>query len=579
MEEEKELGGFFELLKRFMILNKKSVPYFIIAILLLLVEKILLTSNDYMVGIMIDSISENKIDIFIQFILIICIIQLFKLVISYQVNYRVNKVSEVCIRRMRLYTYDHITKAKMSWLDAAHQGDVLSRINGDLNKMVDVVNQFLTWQMSQILTLIISVITCFFLNWKLSLVTFIVIPVLAFVQFLLARPVAMLGEKRATADGKANAMFMDLIGGLTISKAFGLEETMSKKYKGRLDESVKANVKSFSLEFLILPINMILLLLPRVIEMAVGGYLVLHHDMSLGALISFIFIADSALEPIGSLPWMIRDMYESAGIVSRIFEVWDVETESEGGDKVEKENDIPVEFHHVTFGYNEDNEILHGIDFSVKKGEKVALVGTSGGGKSTILNLLAGFFEKGSGEIKVFGNDVSDWKRACLRKHMSYVGQDAFLFPGSIYENVSYGNQNATEEDIKRVIDMVGLSNLNIHEQLGERGVKLSGGQRQRVCIARALLKNASIVLLDEPTSALDTESEYYVNQAIEQLTKGKTSITIAHRLSSIRNVDRILCLDQGVIAEEGTHEQLMSKCGVYKSLYEMQEKEVTFHE
>ncbi len=209
MEEEKELGGFFELLKRFMTLNKKSVPYFIIAILLLLVEKILLTSNDYMVGRMIDSISENKIDIFIHFILIICIIQLFKLVISYQVNYRVNKVSEVCIRRMRLYTYSHITKAKMSWLDAAHQGDVLSRINGDLNKMVDVVNQFLTWQMSQILALIISVITCFILNWKLSLVTFIVIPALAFVQFLLARPIAMLGEIRATADGKANAMFMD----------------------------------------------------------------------------------------------------------------------------------------------------------------------------------------------------------------------------------------------------------------------------------------------------------------------------------------------------------------------------------
>lgn len=573
------MEGFFALIKRFIILNKKSIPYFIIAILLLLAEKVLLTSNDYMVGRMIDSISNKKLEIFFQFILIICIIQLFKLAISYQVNYQVNKVSEVCIRRMRLYTYNHITKAKMSWLDVAHQGDVLSRINGDLNKMLDVVNQFLTWQMSQILALIISVITCFFLNWKLALVTFLVIPVLAFIQFLLARPVAMLGERRATADGKANAMFMDLIGGLTISKAFGLEEIMSKKYEEKLEESVNANVKSFSLEFLMLPIHMIMHFLPRVIEMAVGGYLVLHHDMTLGALISFVFIANSALEPISSLPWMIRDMYESAGIVTRIFEVWDVETESEGGDKVEKENDIPVEFHQVTFGYNEDNEILHGIEFSVKKGEKVALVGTSGGGKSTIVNLLAGFFEKTSGEIRIFGNEVSDWKMASLRKHISYVGQEAFLFPGSIYENVSYGNQKATEEDIKRVIEMVGLSDFDIHEQLGERGVKLSGGQRQRVCIARALLKNASIVLLDEPTSALDTESEYYVNQAIEQLTKDKTSITIAHRLSSLRNVNHILCLNQGVIAEEGTHEQLMSKRGVYKALYEMQEKEVVFHE
>lgn len=577
--EEKEEVGFIGLLKRFLALNKKSKPYFILAIVLLLIENLILTGNDYLVGKMIDCISDKNMNLFFHFILIIVLLQVVKLFTSYQANYRVNKLSEICIRRMRNYTYDHITKAKMAWLDNSKLGDVLSRINGDLNKMVDVINQFLTWQMSQMLSLVIAVIVCFILNWKLALISFIVIPILAYIQFRLARPVADLGRERSVADGKSNAVFVDLLGGITISKVFGLEKVMQQKYEKELKNSVEANVKSFSLEFVMFPIHMIMHFLPRVIVMVAGGYFVIKQNMTLGALISFVFIADSALEPIGALPWMIRDMYESAGIVSRIFEIWDVDTEDEGGSKTEKASTIPVEFNNVSFAYDDENEILHGVDFTVNNGEKVALVGASGGGKSTIFNLLTAFYEKKGGSITVFGNEIDDWNKEALRKQIAYVGQDAFLFPGTIFENVSFGKQGATEEEVMRVIKMVGLAELPLHEMIGERGVKLSGGQRQRICIARALLKDADIILLDEPTSALDTESEYYVNLAVDELTKNKTSIIIAHRLSAIRNATRIICLDHGVIAEQGSHEELMKLGGVYKELYESQDKEVGFNE
>lgn len=190
------------------------------------------------------------------------------------------------------------------------------------------------------------------------------------------------------------------------------------------------------------------------------------------------------------------------------------------------------------------------------------------------MKLLAGFYEKDGGSISVFGNLLEKWDKEALRERMSYVGQEPFLFPGSIFSNVALGNEKADEKQIMDCIKAIGLNNLDIHTPVGERGVLLSGGQKQRVSIARALLKNADILLLDEPASALDTESEYYVKQAVEKYTVGKTSITIAHRLSTVCNADRILCMKDGQIVECGTHEELMKKNGVYKDLYEKQARE-----
>jgi len=256
-----------------------------------------------------------------------------------------------------------------------------------------------------------------------------------------------------------------------------------------------------------------------------------------------------------------------------------MELENEGGELTEKLSTTPVVFKNVQFGYDSANMILDNINFSINECERVALVGTSGSGKSTILKLITCFYSKTQGQIDIFGDRIEAWNIRSLRQQISYVGQDSFLFPGSIYDNVMLGQRDAKEDEIKKVIEMVGLNKLDIYSELGERGVKLSGGQRQRVCIARAILKNAPLVILDEPTSALDTESEYYVTRALEKLMKDKACIIVAHRLSAIRNVDRIICMDTGVIVQEGSHSELINKEGLYKRLYENQAKEGAIYE
>ena len=366
---------------------------------------------------------------------------------------------------------------------------------------------------------------------------------------------------------------MDFLGGLSISKAFGMEQEVSRKYGAAVDEAVKANVKSFRMEFILFPLQMLMNFAPMLCITGVGAYFVINGQLTLGGLLAYIMIATGAFNAVGGLSWQVRDIYNTMGIASRIFEIWDVETEPQGGTVTERKAELPVEFRQVFFGYNQEVEILHGVDFQIRQGEQVALVGSSGSGKSTIMKLLAGFYEQTGGDIYFYGNERRLWSTDALREQIAYVGQDAFLFPGTILSNVLLGRADATETEAREELTAVGLQSLDVNAEIGERGIMLSGGQRQRICIARALLKNAELVLLDEPTSALDTESEYQVQEALIHLTKGKTTIMIAHRLSAIHHVDRIICLNKGKIVEQGTHSELMELGGVYRALYENQVK------
>ena len=501
---KKEQKGYAAVLKRFLQINRASVPGFIMAVLFLCVSMALQAGISLCTGALLDCVGAGKMDIFFRFVAVLCGLQLLKLFAGYQVNYRVSHLSETCIRRMRSYTYSHISGAGMRWLDNKKLGDIISRVNGDLNAMVEAVNTFLTWEISDFVNFIVSSAVCFILNWKLSLISFCIIPVIGYLQFISGKPIASLGQKRSEAEGRVGAVFMDFIGGLSVSRAFGAEREIAKKYEAQVDESVKANEKSFVMEFILFPLQMLMNFAPMLCIAGLGSYFVMDGQMTLGGLLSYIMIANGAFGAISGLSWQVRDIYNTVGIAKRIFESWEVEQEPKGGIVTEKGTGVPVRFERVAFGYGEELQILHGIDFQVEQGEQVALVGTSGSGKSTIMKLLAGFYNQTSGKIVIYG-----------------------------------------------------------HER-----------ERQRVCIARALLKDASLILLDEPTSALDTESEYQVQEALKRLQAGKTTIMIAHRLSAIHNVDRIICIDGGIISEQGTHEELMKKNGVYRALYENQVRE-----
>lgn len=571
--DEKQQKPYEEVLKRFLHINKASIPGFITAVFLLIGSMLLESGISICTGRMFDCVTNRELDFFIRLVIILCGIQIIKLVVGYQVNYRVSHLSEICIRRMRTYTYEHISRASMRWLDNNKLGDIISRVNGDLNALVEAVNTFLTWEVSDLVRFVVCMVVCFIMNWKLSLISFCIIPIVGFLQFKSGKPIAGLGQKRSAAEGKVGAVFMDFLGGLSISKAFGMEREVSGKYGAAVDEAVKANVKSFRMEFILYPLQMLMNFAPMLCVTGVGAYFVIDGQLTLGSLLAYIMIAIGAFNAVGGLSWQVRDIYNTMGIASRIFEIWDVEIEPQGGTVTERKAELPVEFRQVFFGYNQEVEILHGVDFQIRQGEQVALVGSSGSGKSTIMKLLAGFYEQTGGDIYFYGNERRLWSTDALRAQIAYVGQDAFLFPGTILSNVLLGRADATETEAREVLTAVGLQFLDVNAEIGERGIMLSGGQRQRICIARALLKNAELVLLDEPTSALDTESEYQVQEALIHLTKGKTTIMIAHRLSAIHHVDRIICLHEGKIAEQGTHSELMERGGVYRALYENQVK------
>lgn len=579
MKKNEDLDEFIDVIKRFTKLNRKLSPIFIVTIVLILSENFLKTFNNILLGRIADNATLSNMGMIIKGIIILGVLQIFRGPLNYFVTYYVNKLSEECIKRMRKYTYGHIARGSMKWLDSSKTGDILTRVNNDLGAMTSSVNQFLTVQVSSVISFVVGLIACFLVDWKISLISFIIIPIFAILQAKTGQPIAKLSRKRSEAEGQSISVFVDFLNGLTISKAFGLENAMYEKYEKSVDKSVKYNVKSFSIEFLMLPLQMLMGLFPQLVMLSVGSYFVIKGDTTLGGLLSFIFLSSSVTGPINSLSFQIRDIYNLSGISSRIFKIWDMELENEGGELTEKLSTTPVVFKNVQFGYDSANMILDNINFSINECERVALVGTSGSGKSTILKLITCFYSKTQGQIDIFGDRIEAWNIRSLRQQISYVGQDAFLFPGSIYDNVMLGQRDAKEDEIKKVIEMVGLNKLDIYSELGERGVKLSGGQRQRVCIARAILKNAPLVILDEPTSALDTESEYYVTRALEKLMKDKACIIVAHRLSAIRNVDRIICMDRGVIVQEGSHSELINQEGLYKRLYENQAKEGAIYE
>ena len=393
---------------------------------------------------------------------------------------------------------------------------------------------------------------------------------------------------------------------------------MKEKFDAEVDTAVEVGVASFATEFGMYPFQNLMRFLPELLMLGIGGLFVLQGGLTPGELIAFTSLAHYVTGPISALSWTIRDLYTAVGQATRLFEIWDIPCESEpastdlrnetkeftgsacpAGSPIPVETSKPVEspksvesgepftpspsqehhenviqMHDICFSYTEKEQLLDKVSFTVKSGECVALTGSSGSGKTTLLKLVSGFYNHLAGELHMFGQPMQALDLSALRQRISYVNQEAFLFPGSIRDNVLIGKPDASAEELQQALEAALISDLDIDKPVGERGVRLSGGQRQRVCIARAMLKNAEILLLDEPTSALDTESEFLVTQALERLSAGRTTLIVGHRLSAIRQADRILCLENGRIVEEGTHAALMERNGTYRRLYESQMEE-----
>ena len=473
--------------------------------------------------------------------------------------------------------YVKIQSLDMEYFSTTKVGELMTKVLNDpanVNTFILEFFEFLKYVFTAISYLVIAIR----IDWKLTLGMFIVAPILMTTVKKYSKKLKKSGKERQEATGTLNSKLQETLSGIRVIRAFATEKQeihnfkkISLELKKVVMKTVGYNAKSNSVSEALNYVMMAILLL-------FGGYRILRGRVfTTGDFLTIMSAIGSMYTPVRRSANIYNSLSTNIPSIGRIFEILDVVPEiADAPDCIKfEEFKSDITFENVDFSYKDsDEKVLKNINLVAKKGETVALVGNSGGGKSTLVNLIPRFFDVTGGKITIDGVDVKNYKIKSLRKKIGIVPQETFLFGGTILENIRYANQNASVEEVIEAAKMA-----NAHEfiekleqgyetEIGERGIKLSGGQQQRISIARAILENPQILILDEATSALDNESEQLVQDALEKLMKGKTTFVIAHRLSTIINSDKIVVIQQGEIRETGTHEELLNKDGIYKSLY-----------
>ena len=467
----------------------------------------------------------------------------------------------------------------LNYFDTRTNGEVLSRITND----VDTVNQTLNQSLSQIITSVVTLIgvliMMFSISWIMTLATFIILPVSMVLISLVVKKSQKYFKSQQEYLGHLNGQVEEVYGGHNIMKAFNREEASTKDFDELNNTLYKSSLKSQSLSGMIMPIMSFVGNLGYVLVSILGGWLTIKSVITVGDIQAFIQYVRSFNQPISQMAQVANIMQSTAAAAERVFEFLDEEDEVKDPVNSVDPSEIrgEVEFEDVHFGYNEDKIIINDFSVDVKPGQKVAIVGPTGAGKTTIVKLLMRFYDINSGSIKIDGHDIRDFKRADLRNLFGMVLQDTWLFNGTIMENLRYGRLDATDAEVKEAAKAAHVDHFvktlpdGYNMVLNEEASNISQGQKQLLTIARAFLKDPKLLILDEATSSVDTRTELLIQKAMEKLMEGRTSFIIAHRLSTIRDADLILVMKDGDIVEQGNHEELLEKGGFYSSLYNSQ--------
>jgi ABC-type multidrug transport system fused ATPase/permease subunit len=524
----------------------------------------------------IDAIVAKNNEVVKKYIILICVFMASAAVLNFIKNYGNGKFGEDYSYKLRVNMFKDVTRLPNEYYDKNSSGDLVSRLTNDLEVASNFIRSIIIKILLIVPRLLCPAVYLFILNAKLAVFSLVLTPILFIITLKMSKPVKKYSKLQSIELGHVNNISKDTISGMPVVKAFNLENIFRHKYNKAVDKAVEKGIKASAAGAVTQGMGNFMNMLPSCIICAYGGYLGVKGELSFGSLFAFIQVINYVLRPMREIPRIINTTKNAAASIDRLYEVYIETKERCDGECFEKHGTVAIEFDNVEFGYD-DKTVLDKLTFSIKEGEKVALVGHSGCGKSTVAKLITGFYRPNKGIIKVYGQDIQKWNLKKLRSFMSLVTQDNFLFPESIAENIRYGREDASKAEISEAAKVANINEFikslpeNYETILGERGVNVSGGQRQRISIARAVIKNAPILLLDEATSALDVESESEVQKALDSLMKDRTSIIIAHRLSTIINADRILVIEEGKIVEEGTHEELLKKDSFYSSLYSTQ--------
>ncbi len=480
---------------------------------------------------------------------------------------------------MRKDAFDHLLKLSHTYFNNTKVGQIMGRITNDLFEVTEFAHHCPEEFFIAAIKLTVSFVILCGINWKLTLLVFIFVPLMAIVCFILNRYMRRTFAAQRVQIGELNANIEDSLLGQGVVKAFANESIEQEKFDEGCDRFLDIKKVSYRIMGAFQVSNRVFDGLMYLAVLIGGGFALMNGGITPGDMVAFVMYISTLLTTVRRIIEFTEQFQRGMTGIERFLQIMDADIEIFSGEgAIDLENPTgDIEFKNVSFEYPDDhNEVFTNLNLHITSGEKVALVGPSGGGKTTLCNLIPRFYDVTEGDILIEGKNVKDYTLESLRKAVGIVQQDVYLFSGTVRENIAYGNLDASEEEIIDAAKKAGAHEFIMQLKdgydtyIGERGVKLSGGQKQRISIARVFLKNPPIILLDEATSALDNESEYEVAKSLEELSKGRTTLTIAHRLSTISNSDRILVLTKDGIAEEGNHNELMEKRGIYYKFYEM---------
>lgn len=479
---------------------------------------------------------------------------------------------------MRRDAYEHLLKLSNTYYNNTKVGQIMGRITNDLFDVTEFAHHCPEEFFIAGIKIIISFIILIRINVLLTIVLFAMVPIMLVVCKVIKTRMREAFRKQRIQIGELNARIEDSLLGQSVVKAFTNEGVEKNKFEKDNVEFLNIKKKTYKYMAAFQTSVKIFDGIMYVLVIILGGILVINRSIDAGDLVAYMLYVSTMIATIRRIIEFTEQFERGMTGIERFMEIIDADVEICDIDDAKELEDIKgnIEFSDVAFEYPDDhNKVFHNLNLSIKKGEKIAIVGPSGGGKTTLCNLIPRFFDVTKGIITLDGNNIKDYTLKSLRKAIGIVQQDVYLFSGTIRENIAYGRENATDEEIIKAAKAAGAHDFieelkdGYDTYVGERGVKLSGGQKQRISIARVFLKNPPIIILDEATSALDNESEYLVAKSLNRLSEGRTTLTIAHRLSTIRNSDRILVLTEEGIIEEGNHIELLEKKGIYYSLYE----------
>jgi len=495
-------------------------------------------------------------------------------------NYSVGHLVQSLIVKLRQQLFDHLVNLSLTFFNRSKTGDLISRFTNDLHVFQNMLQVGVTGPFRDIPQFFLLLGIMFFRSWQLALVTMTIIPVAIFFIQIFGQRNKVAVSQRQISFGDLSSLLVETISGIRVVKAFGMEKYESKRFKDANDDLYKNHMRSIMIDSYSYPVIEIIGAAAGATIVAYGGYLIINDQITAGDFTSFVISFFLLNEPVKKLNGFNLKLQEGIAAVQRIFNILDVKDDIVISPDATKLTsfDHEINLNIQAFHYpDQDEPAVKDFQLTLQKGEAVALVGSSGAGKTTIANLIPRFYDITRGEVYIDGHDLRDLDIASLRKLIAIVTQDTILFNDTIASNITYGQPDCSKERMYAAAQAANAHKFILEQSdgyetvIGEKGARLSGGQRQRLSIARALVKDAPILILDEATSALDSESEIEVQQAIEHLMENRTTIVIAHRLSTIRNADRICVMENGQIVEQGTHNELLSKEGRYQQLYEMQ--------